>query len=256
MMKRIAERIESNKRLLDQSALMMFVQDASMDPRKRFSFVPCMAPFVMGFSDVNKYALRDEGSDDPTQHLINVHSQEDDHHWGMYLKDLRTLSLNAQMDLNGALRLLWGEDRQATRQTIYKLMGLIENTTPAVRLAVVEAIEATGDVAFSRFSALADEHEKLTGETLCYFGALHKDLESGHAMGTEDIESKLEAIVLTADEEREAMKLVDQVFELFHKMFDEWMTYANRQAEAGPVVRVRTVKRTTEATVATVAAPA
>ncbi|MBM7116747.1 hypothetical protein [Archangium primigenium] len=251
-MKRITDRIESNKRRLDQSALMMFVQDASVEPRRRFSFVPCMAPFVMGFSDVNKYALRDEGSQDPIQHLINVHSQEDDHHWGMYLKDLRTLGLNAQLDLNGALRLLWGDDRQKTRQTIYSLMGLIENTTPAVRMAVVEAIEATGDVAFTRFSALATEFEKSTGETLAYFGALHKDLESGHAMGTEDIEAKVSAIEMSPEMEREALGLVDQVFELFHRMFEEWMAYAQRQQPGAqsavmPTVRMRTVNKSSAA---------
>ncbi len=231
---------------------MTFCQDANVDPRRRFSFVPCMAPFVMGFADVNKYGLRDEHSDDPTQQLINVHSREDDHHWGMYLKDLRTLGFNTQMDLNGALRLLWGDDRQKTRQTIYKLMGFIENTTPAVRLAVVEAIEATGDVAFSRFCALANEFEKATGEALCYFGEMHKDLESGHAMGTENIESKLDEIVLSPELEREALELVDQVFELFHLMFDEWMAYAERrlagEGTMGPTVRVRTInKPSTEA---------
>lgn len=242
-MKRIAAHIETKKQLLDQSALMVFLQDTSMDPRRRFSFVPCMAPFVMGFSDVNKLALRDDGSNDPTQQIINAHSREDDHHWGMYLKDLRTLSLNNQMDLNGALRLLWGDDRQCTRQTIYKLMGLIENTPPAVRLAIVEAIEATGDVAFTRFCNLANEFEKANGETLCYFGALHKDLESGHAMGTEDIELKLESIQISPEMELQALDLVDQVFELFHLMFDEWMAYANRQMQAGPGVRVRTVTK-------------
>ncbi|MFL5345165.1 MAG: hypothetical protein ACJ8AT_10240 [Hyalangium sp.] len=253
MMKRVAERIEGNKKRLDQSALMMFVQDANVDPRRRFGFVPCMAPFVMGFSDVNKYGLRDEQSADPTQQIINTHSQEDDHHWGMYLKDLRTLGANTQMDLNGALRLLWGDDRQATRQTIYKLMGLIEDTSPAVRLAVVEAIEATGDVAFTRFSDLANEFEKATGNTLCYFGALHKDLESGHAMGTEDIEGKLQTIELTPEQEAEAMGLVDEVFELFHRMFDEWMEYAQKhQPDAGAAVRVRTVNKRSTA----VAAPA
>ena len=132
-------------------------------------------------------------------------------------------------------------------------MGLIEDTSPAVRLAVVEAIEATGDVAFTRFSNLANEFEKATGNTLCYFGALHKDLESGHAMGTEDIEEKLQKIELSPEEEAQAMKLADEVFDLFHRMFDEWMEYAQRhQQDSGAAVRVRTVnKRST-----TVAAPA
>jgi len=255
-MKRIAEHIESRKRQLDQSALMVFIRDTNLDSRRRFSFVPCMAPFVMGFSDVNKFALRDDGSNDPTQAIINAHSREDDHHWGMYLKDLRTLSLNSQMDLNGALRLLWGDDRQKTRQTIYKLMGLIENTPPVVRLAIVEAIEATGDVAFTGFSNLADEFQKAYGETLCYFGHLHKDLESGHAMGTEDIEQKLDEIVPSAAEEADALSRVDGVFDLFQEMFDEWMAYAEKQQSSTAAVRVRTVTKTGPAASANASAPA
>jgi hypothetical protein len=144
----------------------------------------------------------------------------------MYLKDLRTLELNFSMDLNGALRLLWGDDRKKTRQTIYGLMGLIEDTNPQVRMAIVEAIEATGDVAFTRFSELALEYEQTTGQELCYFGKLHKDLESGHAMGTENVEARLEEIVLSEEDEQKALALVDAVFELFTDMFAEWMAFA------------------------------
>ncbi|MCY1083513.1 hypothetical protein [Archangium lansingense] len=234
-MKRISERIEKNKQSLAQTALMLFVQDRSIDPRRRFSFVPCMAPFVMGFSDVNKYGLRDDASEDPVQQLINAHTREDDHHWGMYLKDLRTLELNSSLDLNGALRMLWGEDRKKTRQTVYGLMALIEDTHPGVRMAVVEAIEATGDVAFTHFSQLADEFKESTGQELCYFGHIHKELETGHAMGTEDIEAKLEEIALSPELEQQALALVDKVFALFASMFEEWMAYAQR----GTQVQVR-----------------
>jgi hypothetical protein len=225
-MKRISERIETNKQSLARTALMVFVQEQSIDPRVRFSFAPCMAPFVMGFSDVNKYGLRDDCSEDPVQQLINAHTREDDHHWGMYLKDLRTLELNSSMDLNGALRMLWGDDRKKTRQTIYRLMALLEDTHPGVRMAVVEAIEATGDVAFTHFCRLAVDFQKATGQALSYFGRIHKDLETGHAMGTDDIEAKLAEIALSPELERQALVLVDRVFSLFATMFEEWMVYA------------------------------
>lgn len=238
-MKQVMKRIEQNKRALAATELMTYLQNREIDARKRFSFVPCMAPFVMGFSDVNKYALRDDGSDDPVQQMINTHSREDDHHWGMYLKDLRTLELNSSMDLNGALRLLWGDDRKKTRQTIYGLMGLIEDTNPRVRMAIVEAIEATGDVAFTRFSELAQEYQQATGQELCYFGKLHKDLESGHAMGTEDVEARLEEIVLSEEDERKALTLVDAVFELFTDMFEEWMEYARNGAKVRVLTKVQ-----------------
>lgn len=227
-MKRISERIEKNKQRLAQTALMVFVRDRGLEPRRRFSFVPCMAPFVMGFSDVNKYGLRDDGSEDPLQQLINAHAREGGHHWAMYLKDLRTLELNSSMDLNGALRMLWGEDRKKTRQTIYGLMALLEHTPPEVRLAVVEAIAATGEVAFTYFSQLAVEFQKVTGQELCYFGHVHQALEMGHALGTGGLAGRLEALELPPELEQQALVLVDKVFTLFSRMFEEWMAYAQR----------------------------
>ncbi|MER7974735.1 hypothetical protein ABTX35_37985, partial [Streptomyces sp. NPDC096080] len=89
------------------------------------SFAPCLAPFVMGFRDVNVYGLRDESPGHVhLQGLVNEHTHEDDNHWPMFLDDLDALGLNARTDLVSALRTMWSTECDRTRQLTYGLMAL------------------------------------------------------------------------------------------------------------------------------------
>lgn len=225
-MKRILDYIEQKKQELAQSPFLRFLEDSSLTARQRFTFVPCIAPFAMAFGDLNKYILRDEASEHPLQKIINAHSQQDDHHWRMYLKDLQTLGMNASMDLVSVLNLLWGEDRKKTRQLVYGLTTLIKQAEPELRMVVVEAVEATGSVASRRFSTAASEFQREEGKELYYFGPLHERLETGHAVGTENVEATLAAIEMRPEQEEAARVLVDKVFGLFSEMFDELLAYA------------------------------
>ena len=227
-MKHILEYVEHKTQAFAQLPFLMFLQDESIGARQRLSFAPAMAPFAMGFSDVNKFSLRDESSSDPVQQAINTHSREDERHWGMYLRDLRTLGLNTATDMVTALRLLWGDDRKKTRQVVYGLTALIEGTSPAMRMAIVEAIESTGAVASKAFCKVAADFQKETGQELFYYGDLHASRESGHAQGVENVEDALAAIQLTPEEEQHAKALVDRVFQLFCDMLAEWHDYAQK----------------------------
>lgn len=229
-MKRILDYIEQKKSDLAQTPFMTFVANRGIAPRLRLGFAPCIAPFVMSFGDLNKYVLRDEASPDKLQGIINVHSRVDDHHWRMFLRDVQQLDLNAPLDLVGALTLLWSEDCKRTRQLTLGLSALISRTAPLLRMVIVEAIEATGNVAFERFQLAAADFEAETGRELYYFGAVHYKLETGHAMGTENVEAILSRYSLTAEQEAEARALVDRVFELFTAMFAELLAYCRRRA--------------------------
>ncbi len=233
-MKRILEYIEQKKAEQDETLFLSFIRDRSIHPGLRFSFAPCMAPFVMSFADINKYVLRDESSSDDLQQIINTHTEEDDHHFGMYLKDLRTLGLNGSMDFSSALRLLWGEDRKRTRQVVYGLTALIASASPLMRMVIVEAIEAAGNVGFKRYREAAEEFREMTGQSLFYFGDVHLRLESGHAMGTVGIEQTLAEIELTPEQEAEARVLVEKVFSLFIEMGAEFMEYMQVHGDISP----------------------
>ncbi|WP_375769423.1 hypothetical protein NR798_00655 [Archangium gephyra] len=230
-MRRVLQHIELRKAELARSPFIAFLEDASLEPRQRLGFAPGLAPFVMGFADLNTYVLRDEASEEPIQRLINTHTREDDHHWGMFLRDLRTLELNAPMDFTGALERLWGEHCKRARQLIYGLVALVSAERPVMRLAVVESIEAAGSVGFSRFSQVARELEARTGKRLVYFGETHAGLESGHVMGSGDAEAVLAAIELTPEQVERACGLVDRTFALFHAMGDELLAHARRSLE-------------------------
>ncbi|HEY0093507.1 MAG TPA: hypothetical protein VGB96_04250 [Archangium sp.] len=236
-MKRILEHIEQKKRELAASPFLRFISDTNIDPLERFAFVPCIAPFAMAYTDINKFILRDDSSAEPLQQVINTHSREEDSHWLMYLKDLRTLELTAPMELTSMLKLLWGNDCMRTRQMVYELTSLfIQNPDLKMRLMLVEAVEGTADVAFGFFSQAARELEERTGKKLHYFGMTHELLEANHSLGAESEEQKLLALEISPEQEEFALAGVDRVYELFGMMFDELLEYALR---AGARQRLR-----------------
>lgn len=239
-MQSVLDFIEQKTREFAETPIVRFLRDRSIDPRQRFSFAPIMAPWAFGFADINKYVLRDASSQEPFQQIINRHTEEDDHHWGMYLKDLRTLGMNDAMDLVGAIKLLWSDECKHTRQTVYGLTSLIASASPTLRLVITEAVEALGNVGFKAFLPCAEEFEQRTGETLIYFGQAHLDLESGHAMGTDDIEGELAAITLSPEEAQEGRALVQKIFELICAMGDEFLAYAQRYPRPLPIPRAAT----------------
>lgn len=235
-MKRILDCIEQKKLELSQTPFLQFIKDTSIDPRRRFAFVPCLAPFVMGFKDLTVKILRDEGSQDPIQQLINTHGGEEAHHFQLYLKDLRTLQMDPNMELSDLMWLLWGDQCQQTRQVTYELTSLaLRHTDPRIRLALMEAIEGTADVSFELFSKASMEFEAQTGKRLHYFGMTHKNMEENHTINTDSVQDTLAAVRFTEAQEQEALKVVETVYKLFGAMFEELLKYA-QEAELSMAV--------------------
>jgi len=95
---------------------------------------------------------------------------------------------------------------------------------PAVRLAIVEAIEETGNVLFALTSTLATRVQAETGVELRYCGEFHFQLESGHAMNNDHAE--LAGIALDATQRADAIERVDAVFDAFTAWTHELLRYA------------------------------
>lgn len=230
----VIRHVNARKRDLEGHPFLKFLEDDTVGAESRMAFAPCLAPFVMGFADVNILGLRDEPSEDRFQQLVNDHSHEDDYHWPMYLDDLRTLELDTPRPLTETLEMLWSGDRIQTRRLTYGLMALARSADPALRIALVEAIEATGYVAWKSFLVAANAYTELTGRQLHYFGPEHAELETGHAMGADDIDHELRSIELSPQQREQAIAMVDEVFDLFTQMFAEQLEFAERQAEREP----------------------
>ncbi len=226
-MKLVLQHILRRKRDYAQLPLFEHLRDARLDARERLAFYPAMANFIMDFGDFNRHVLRDDKSTDPHQQMINAHSHEDDHHWPWYLEDYVKLGFDKQaVTPTQMMARLWSDDFACNRMLSHRLAHLVWGAAPAVRLAVVEAIEETGQVLFSCTADLALAVQAELGVELRYLGEFHFARESGHAMNTEHAE--LAAITLIASARQDAVSRVDAVFAHFGHWTTELLRYARR----------------------------
>lgn len=225
-MELILNYIAEKQRTFSTLPFFSFLRDPSYTTEERFVFAPAGAPFIMAFGDLNRFTLFEENASDPLQQIINVHSEEDATHYRMYLQDLDTLAFDVPIKYADVLQFLWGEERKHSRLTCLKLTSMFASVPLKLRLVILEAVEAAGAEAFRTFTELANEYRDATGKQLKFFGDHHKELETGHTMGTEDIEARLKAIELNEQELKQARELVDTVFTHFSAMMQELHDYA------------------------------
>jgi len=224
-MKAVMREMAQAKRHYSRLPLFEFLRADSLPARDRLAFLPCMAPFILAFSDLNRFVLRDEASDDPYQKLINEHTYEDDHHWPWYLEDFAKLGFDRSANVTQVLRSYMKDDARENRMLGARLAQLLHGTTPVEKLVVVEAIEETGNVLFGLTAKIAAQIEASGGPALRYLGHFHFARETGHAMHGHD-HTALEAIALTSLERMRCLDLSFRVFDLFADWSAELLAYA------------------------------
>ena len=225
-MKAVMQELAQAKRHYSKLPLFEFLRQESIPPRDRLAFYPCMAPFILAFSDLNRFVLRDENSLDPHQLLVNEHTCEDDHHWPWYLEDFTKLGFDRTAAVTHTLRSYMKDDARQNRMLATRLAQLVHGTTPTQKLVIVEAIEETGNVLFGLTAKIAARIEADGGPELRYLGQFHFSRESGHAMHGHD-HRVLEAIVLTQLELVRCRDLAFRTFDLFSDWTGELLAYAN-----------------------------
>jgi hypothetical protein len=224
-MKAVMRELAQAKRHYSRLPLFEFLRTESIPARDRLAFYPCMAPFILAFSDFNRFVLRDEASDDPYQKLINEHTYEDDHHWPWYLDDFAKLGFDRSANAVQVLRSYMKDDARENRMLGTRLAQLLQGATPIEKLVVVEAIEETGNVLFGLTAKIAARIEAEGGPELRYLGQFHFARETGHAMHGQD-HAVLAAIELTALERVRCLDLSFRVFDLFADWAAELLAYA------------------------------
>lgn len=227
-MRTVMRAIVEAKRAYATLPLFEFMRDETLTPRERLSFFPCMAPFILAFGDLNKYVMRDDASRDPHQQLVNKHTYEDDHHWPWYLEDLTTLGFDRTAATSQVLMFLYSDRTCVNRMLMTKLAHLLYDATPVQRLAIIEAIEETGNVLFALTAALARRIEADERVKLRYLGDFHFQLETGHAMSGAD-HRELAAIALDAAQREKCLAQVALVFQYFEEWTVELLTFATAE---------------------------
>lgn len=221
----ILDTIEIKKAKFAQAPLFQFMQDDSISALQRLGFAPCIAHFIMSFGDLNKYVFRDESSNNLVQILINKHTYEDDHHWYWFLQDLHVLGFNHPQSFVDTLRFLWSNETCITRQLSYQLSAWTLNADPIVKMAAIEAIEATGNILFGYTTRVAQELHNITKQEYIYFGKFHLAVETGHAVSDDNAEVQLAFIPLSLEMRQQALDVVNNVFDLFTAWLNEMLSY-------------------------------
>ena len=129
------------------------------------------------------------------------------------------------------LEFIWGEETKITRQITYQVAGLTLQAEPIVKLAAIEALEAMGNVFFTASSRVTSELRSITKKEYAYFGESHLEVETGHTMGTSEVESCFTEIELTEEQQKQAFYVVEEIF----KVFSEWTYELLRYAHNHPI---------------------
>ena len=199
----------------------LFVQlltDESLPGERRLAWAPSVVPFVMGYSDLNKYVLRKGEGDadlDPLQAMLNARTYEADFPWQWMLNDLERLGADGVMPRSDAARVLWGTDFQHSRRLCLELAALASDAPAYAVFAMVQAIEAISIAIFERCQAIT-LHD---GRECEFFGTKHYLAQASRSLKSPDLDAA--ALPILDEPRRERAKLmVDRVFVLF----DEWST--------------------------------
>ncbi len=240
-MKKVLALIEKKKQEFASSGLFEFMRDQSIDPRQRLAFAPCIAPFAMSFGEFNKYVFREEPTNDPLQEIVNNHAYEDEDHWLWFLEDLETLGINRYVKFSDALNFLWKEETQGSRWVSHQIFRSAFGASPITKLAILEVIEATGNVFFSTAAPIAQELRTITQKEFLYFGCFHLAVETGHTTGTPEVDQLIKNIQLSEETRQEAFKIVENLFEVFTELTDELLVYAKTHSFEQPFAKPRDI---------------
>lgn len=233
-MKSVMRELAQAKRHYSRLPLFEFLRSESIAPRDRLAFYPCMAPFILAFSDLNRFVFRDEASRDPYQRHINERTYLDDNHWPWYLEDLVRLGFDRNIGPAQVFRAIMKDEAIHSRMLAPRLAQLAYQATPIEKIVILESIEETGNVLFGITAKLAARLEAEGGPVLRY--------ETVRSMRGFDSRAH-EALALGEAERKRCLDCSFRVFDMFADWSNELHAYALRalsQRTTPHIVRGRT----------------
>ena len=236
-MKAVMRELAQARRHHSTLPLFGFLRTEAIAPRDRLAFYPCMAPFVLALSDLNRFVFRDESSQDPHQELINRHTYARDHQWPDYLDDLARLGLDRSVNSAQGLRSYMNEDTRESRLLVPRLAQLVHGASAIEKLVVIEAMEQAADVLSGLTTRIAARIRADGGPELHALGRPTFGGEGAAVMHGLD-QRVLEAITLTSLERLRCLDLAFRVFDLFADWAAELLAYAKTALAQRPTPRL------------------
>lgn len=224
-MKEVIALIKKKKQEFARLPLFDFLANKNIHPRQRLIFSPVLAPLALGLRDLNKYVLRESGSNHPVQESIDKHTYKESRYWHWCLENLEKLGLNQSMSY-GDLRLLWGEETQKTQSLCSALERLAFQASPIQKLVLAEVLEGTATVFFDAVLRVAIEIQEIPKTEYASFGGGSLHLENHRLLNTPEMLQILSEIRVRDREWHEALELTEKVFALFTEAMNELLVNA------------------------------
>ncbi|MEU8131927.1 hypothetical protein [Streptodolium elevatio] len=278
-------------RIEDHPLHQWLVEEDDTEPEKKLWFSLYFTNFIMYFRELNIYHIAYDsttiggtgatgtttgagpagspggspagGSGAPPPALdapraaLTGHADEDMTHSRLFMADFKTLGWDDLLEWKPSEVFHWlfssEVNEQLRRRTTAITKLYIEAQDPAVRYAVVEAIEACGNALFRHTSQLADRYTARTGRELIYWGQYHLERETGHAVEDEH-EAVFADMELTQEQRDDAIRLAVRAFELIDEQNSHMLQLAQetlsqggfafrRRTQASPPTDVEAIER-------------
>lgn len=140
-------------------------------------FVPMWAMDVMGYRDLNRYAVRYPEPTGDLQRTVNAWTDDLTTHNSLFLEDWKQLGLDEILGWTGSETLAFcylDPQTDVHRRNIVRFTELaVGHADPLLRLWLMHALETSGRPFFRATKALADEMEATTAVRLDYLGDRH-----------------------------------------------------------------------------------
>jgi hypothetical protein len=180
-------------------------------------FMPMWVMDIMGYRDLNHYALRYDEPKDDGERAINRWIDSLSTHSVLFLNDWDALGMDDIVDWTGreTMEFLFldpGMDiHRENAATFIKLA--MTHTQPMRRFWMMEALEASGEAFFLNTRQLASEVEASTGLRLDYFGDRHDVVHPPGAIDPRAVAAAFKAQSMTSADRDVAIDLIRTVFD-------------------------------------------
>jgi hypothetical protein len=223
-MKEVLRHVFEGKRSHQRLPLFEWMRNQQLGARQRLAFFPAMAPFMMGFEDLNGSLLREDRPGDLLQDLVNSFTHDHDGRWARYLEDFATLGFDIELRGTEWMKFLASDDTRGSRVLLTRLTALVSGTTSIERLAIIAALDEASACLLGAMRPLSAVIEEQLGEPLGSCAAIYSDREENPVFACK--REAMASIALTDYERARCRTLVHEVYQAFEAWADELLRYA------------------------------
>ncbi|MEO6503776.1 MAG: hypothetical protein ABIQ09_17930 [Jatrophihabitantaceae bacterium] len=186
-------------------------------------FLPMWAMDIMGYRDLNLYAMRYQQPQDDLAQVVNGWVDDLSTHNTLYLNDWRELDLDQLLGWSASDTLDFCYlDAQVDvhRRNIVRFTQLAaDHPEPLLRLWLMHALESTGDAWFENCRILAREVEATTDIRLDYLGDRHEIAHRPVAPGAQ-ASVLFKSRPMSAEQAEKVLVMIDTVFDAVDEQLD------------------------------------